>query len=647
MKKLLISITYILLITGKLTVYADETKREDYSNDYVDLYSDEMIYDNKAEKITALGNVRVFFDDLELYGDKVEYFKNKNSIIASGNINFKKGEYSLTSEKLEYNIEFSSGIVSDASIKSDPYYIYADKVIIKSKDEFFIPKGDVTTCDHQPPHYKFSGKKIKLQMHKKLSAYSMLMYIRGLPAFYYPYYSKKLGPRKMETDLDFGSSSRDGDFLKTKISYPLTENSRSYAGVDLMSKRGVGFKAGHSYRTSRGYSDVDLYFIREKDTGLDKGRLYAKGWQEITKHLAVRYRTEYTSDYTFNYNYDQGQNEYRKQDLYYQLGFEYTRARYMLSVSADRKEEWSEDSYELSRYVMPTVRLDLYPTYLPGRLRFRGNAQYKNEYLSGSEEWQPEISWAGKIDKTYRFNIGRIYSLSLSPGVGYEGVYRDSFKRYTSMFLGVNNGWFRKLFINGDYLQRKSVEDKDIVYNKINYRVSYIPSSRFSLSTESSYDFMDGVEKPVGNFFTRAKFYNNGTSLYVRNRYDYYASRPREWLYELNVKNHSITRVKYNYINPDRLELDQRFRMRLFPFLLSFGARFNLEQQDKFYKFSNFIERSASVTWNMHCWDSMFKFSKRGDETEFWIMFNVSAFPSPKAGLYKNSKYDDIRYIRQ
>jgi hypothetical protein len=49
----------------------------------------------------------------------------------------------------------------------------------------------------------------------------------------------------------------------------------------------------------------------------------------------------------------------------------------------------------------------------------------------------------------------------------------------------------------------------------------------------------------------------------------------------------------------------------------------------------------------MHCFDSEFRILKRGEETEMWVMFNISAFPEPKAGIYKNFLYDDIRYVRE
>ncbi len=650
-----VTLLFCILIFGFCFYLGIEAAHSgDKSTSTVNIYADEIVYDHSTETILANENVRVYYKDMELHADKIKYVRNKNIIIAEGNIEFKKEHYSLTSEKLIYNIKFSTGMVYNVSIKSPPMYVYADEVIIKGKDEFLIPSGDITTCSHKPPHYKFKGKKIYLKLNSRFSSYSTLLFIRGLPTFYYPYYTRSLGPKKLETDINIGSSSKNGNFIKTKLLYPFTKGSKSYAGVDLMTKRGVGFKTGHRYQTDKGRSCVDLYYIRDKDGNVDRGRLYAKGWQEIMENISVRYRTEYTSHYHFNYNYDQRVYEYKKKDLYYQLGFQYSKSRYLLDVYGDKKEVWDELDYSVENFILPGVKFQLLPLYTPGKMRFSGNIHYINKYYpveistTSKEEWQSSISWESKIDKTYRLNISRPYYIALSPGFGFDGVIRKSLRRYISMFLGMQHGLYRKIFVDGDYLWRRSIEPPyHIKKNIIKYEITYRPSSRFMISSNSSYDFMETVIEPVGDFLNKLKLDYSVYSLFIRNRYDYYKKISKEWLYELDINKISEIRVKYNYRYPDRLELGQRFTLRWHQFKICLGTGFYINKVKGFYRFTEFIEKSMSLNWNMHCWDSEFRIRNFGKETEFWVLFNISAFPQPKAGVYGNLRYDDFRYYRE
>lgn len=623
---------------------------------YVHIYADEMVYDNKTETVLANGSVKVYYGDMELYADNVEYIKREDFVNAWGNVNFRKEGYTLEAEEMYYNIKTSTGTAHNTTIKAPPMFVFADKVIIKSKGEFFVPSGDITTCSHEPPHYKFRGRKLKLKLKERFSARSAVLFIKGIPAFFYPYYSRKLGPRKLQIDMDIGTSSRDGNFIRSKVSYPFTRNARSYFGLDLMSKRGTGFKAGHGYSTDEGVSKVDIYYIREREpetgTLIDKGTLYAKGWQEIAKYLSVRYRTEYTSDYAFNYDYNQQVYEYKTKDLYYQLGLEYSRAKYLISVYGDKKEEWEVQDYRVIDLVAPGAKFMLFPVYIPGRIRFQGNTHYINKYYpateTSAEQWQSSISWETKIDKTYRLNVSRPYYVTLSPGFGFDGMLRKSLRRYISMFLSMQHGLYSRIFLDTDYVWKRSVEyPYRIMKNIMKYEVTYRQSSRFMVSSESSYDFREEINKPAGNFFTRLNMRYRSCGLYVRNRYNYYEKESLEWLYELDIRSFSQTRVKYSYLYPTRLEIGQRFNFRRGPYILSLGTRFYVDKNTGFYKFTEFIEKSLSLRWNMHCWESEFRFLRRGAETEFWVLFNISAFQEPKVGIYGNLLYNDYRYHRE
>jgi len=612
-----------------------------------EIFADRMSYDRNKNLITARGSVEVFYKDMRFTADLVEFDNVKSEIYGWGGVNFTKSGYSLKSSEIFYNINTSTGTVYNTSVKAPPMYVYAEEVQIRGNDEFFIPSGDITTCDHNPPHYMFRGKKIHLKLNSRFSALNTLMYVRGVPTFFYPYYTKNLGPEGLKLDFDAGKSSRDGYFLKSSVIYPFTRNSESYLGLDFMTERGVGFKGGHTYRTNKGFANVDGYYINEKNTGIKRGKLYLRGWQEIFKDISVRYRTEYTSDYDFNYNYSQAYYDFRQNNLYYQLGFEYSPSKYILSLYGNKMESWTEKGYEVSDLVVPGAELKLLPVKISKRYSFWGETGYENRYFPSEEKWASSFGWEGKIQGIHRLNFSGVYFLTLTPGFSYDGVWKEGFiiDDYVGLSAGLRQGFYGKLFVDNSYRWRRSAKYPfTIVENLLKTGIRYRPLRNIDLSMQTYFDFSENPVNSVREDIystVRYRFFHN--RIYLRNRYDYKAEKTREWLVELEISDYAQTRVKYSYLYPDRLDIQQKFMFHLRPFYLTLGARFYLDN----FNFDRFVEHSASLDWDMHCWNSRMQVLKRGDETQVWLLFNLTAFPRDKVGVYGNLKHRDLRYHRE
>ncbi|MFH1416289.1 MAG: hypothetical protein ABIH89_09435 [Elusimicrobiota bacterium] len=655
MKISMIKKVYLLIlfcVNAYLPVLAEDSSQSVINSTTakkVDIFADSISCDQKAERIKAAGNVRVVHENIELFSDEIEYIKSQELIYALGNVSFKRDNYSLNADTMIYHIDSSTGTVYNTVIEALPMRIYAKEVIIKSSNEFLVPFGDITTCEHKPPHYSFRGKNIYLKTGSRLSATNTALLVRKMPVFFYPYYTRRLGPRKLEISADIGSSSGAGDFINTRFSYPFTGNSRSYAGLDLMTIRGAGFKAGHSYRTDKGYSDIDLYYINDKADHVDRGRVYARGWQELGEYSSIRYRTEYASNYLFNYDYDRMDTDLNKKELYYQLGLEYSRAKYTASIYGNKKEEWTGQEYAISSYVLPGAEFRLYSIRIPGNALYSQSVSYMNDYNTSSDKWEQAVSWNSRVDKTYRFNMSRMYYISLTPGLGFDGTYRTSLRRYTSMFMAMQHGLYNRFFVRGNYTWRRAVEyPMMIINNLLTYEIEYRPFPNLSLISASSYDFTEDVNEPAGDFYTRLRLYRGRSSLYLTNRYDYYDRITEEWYCDVNIRDISTSRLRYNYLYPDRLELGQFFTIKRFPYDVSVDTRFYMNRsQAGNYRFDEFIEKSLTLRRNLHCWDMEFKILTRGAETAFWVLFNIAAFPESRTGLYGNLLHKDYRYIRE
>src|SRR5262249_58744071 len=56
------------------------------------LQADEMIYDNENNRVTARGNVEIYYGNYTLLADQVIYDRNVNTLAAHGNVRIKDPE---------------------------------------------------------------------------------------------------------------------------------------------------------------------------------------------------------------------------------------------------------------------------------------------------------------------------------------------------------------------------------------------------------------------------------------------------------------------------------------------------------------------------------------------------------------------------
>ncbi|MGM0441690.1 MAG: hypothetical protein ACQEQC_04635 [Elusimicrobiota bacterium] len=671
-RKIFLSATVIFLTVsaGVLSSQVDTSTEivKSTETSVVDIYAGTMRYDRKEDTVTARDSVKMEFGNLVLTCDEGTYRRKKNLVRAEGNIKFDTPNYHVEADSLEYHIAGSTGVIYNTTLTSKPLYIYADLIKIVSEDEFLIPRGGITTCDHQPPHYQFTGTDMRVKLDSSFSAYNAILRFGSVPAFYYPYYKQNLGPEKGGFDLDLGRSNSEGYYAKAKLSYPFSENSRTHIGLDLMTEKGIGFTGGHTYNTDRGTLDLDATYIRdifkekaieeELDMDIDDDEfiLNLRGWQEIYDNLSVRYRSDYTSSRDYNYLYRVfSEEEYHQQELFYRMGLEYSNSNYLASVYGTREEQWINEQYEITEIASPGAKLKLYPVRL-GSFNFSSEFNYKNRYVTDNRTMQPYFTWDNSLETSYRVDPAGFYYFSFSPGVGYDGYYKrnklndDYLKHQGKFFTGFNQGFFKKLFLNTDYSFKKNIQPPyDITENTVRGRIMLRPYSFLRLSSQSRYNFKS---QSPGNSLNELNLNISPIDFNIRNRFDYERSKNLEWLFDVNYKNTLGTRVKYIHSYSKRLEVENSLRFAAGSFNIFGGITYDLEKMSngKFYKFSEFTEKQLTLNWDMHCWESEYKVIKRGKDIQFWILFNIEAFPDDKAGLFgKVDKEDetDVRFHRE
>ncbi len=633
-----------------------ETFEEEWD---VQITADEIEYAREDEIINARGNVIIIYRDMVMTADRMSYSRDKAMVEAYGNIFFERDFFFVWSSSMIYNIETSTGRVFAArvvskeilgeenEISTPPLIIEDESLELRGDDEFFIPRGKITTCDDDTPHYYFKGSSIYVKLEDRFSLRNALFVIRGVPVFYYPYYWRNLGEQKLIWHLDIGSSKIKGTFVRAGASYPFTENSRTGLGLEIMQRGGPGIYASHKYTTESGRTDFDVYYLAE--THSRQGRVQAAGRQNLDDRLTLRYRGRYSSVRMIEQDYFR-EERYGVDSLYWLGGLDYAGAGYALSAYFDREDRWGLDreSYRLYRQTLPGFSGRIYPFNAGRRIIVQGSANYRRSYDRITDAHYSYVNWDSNLRRNFRLNMGRGTYASFSPGAGYDGSYaREETKHYGSVFT--ENRFVYRGFITFDTNYRYRAEMgyyDDPGTSLLGWRLTLRPWRPFRMTTRSSYDFI-ADKKPVGDFISEAEYIRGLMSIYLRNRYDYYDRYTKQWIGELSLGGFSRTTVRYDRpdhaADPKVLDVDQQLRFNMGPFDLIPALRFKTKD---YYNFDEFTEQRLDILWDMHCWESRIRFRQRGDESEVWLLFNIKVFGENRIGLYGNFAPDimDLRY---
>lgn len=158
------------------------------------LQGDELIYDSKGDRVTARGNVEIFYNDYVLTADKVVYDQAANTLTASGNVILRDPSGAVTrSERITLTDDFRDGFVQSLSVVAkDESRITARRAIRRDGNVTEFVDGKFTPCKHDPanpPLWCVSAKRvIHDQKAATITYLDGAFEVLGVPIAYMPFF---------------------------------------------------------------------------------------------------------------------------------------------------------------------------------------------------------------------------------------------------------------------------------------------------------------------------------------------------------------------------------------------------------------------------------------------------------------------------
>jgi LPS-assembly protein len=158
------------------------------------LQGDELIYDTKGNRITARGNIEIYYNNYILTADEVTYDQNANTVTAAGNVTLKEPNGLITrGERITLTDDFRDGFVQSLSVVSkDDTRIAAERAIRRDGNITEFQNGKFTPCRNDPgmpPLWCISAARVIHDQAQATITYRDAQFeLFGVPIVYLPYF---------------------------------------------------------------------------------------------------------------------------------------------------------------------------------------------------------------------------------------------------------------------------------------------------------------------------------------------------------------------------------------------------------------------------------------------------------------------------
>lgn len=107
----------------------------------------------------AEGDVEVLYGDTRILCDKLTLFTDTNDAYLEGRVRIEEGTSLFRSEMAHYNLDTKKGRYIHGTMSEPPWHEYGRWSEQLAEGVYRVTPGYITSCDHEPPHFKFAGKR--------------------------------------------------------------------------------------------------------------------------------------------------------------------------------------------------------------------------------------------------------------------------------------------------------------------------------------------------------------------------------------------------------------------------------------------------------------------------------------------------------
>ena len=633
MKKTLLLIIFIF---SPLLAYAYD----------IDISADQLEYDQGADSADAQGHVRIMWEGKTLDADEVSFNFSQQSMTAHGNIVLEEDGNIIFADSVTYYYDAEKGELKKSKIASNAVFIQSENLERLDKENYLGSRTKISNCDLDEPHTSFRASSAKLRPGKRITLYNVVVFIGHLPVFYFPVLTRNLdrGREIFEVTVEPGYDKTAGFFVKTMLSYNLTENLKHSFFLDYIGDYGNGYGTLLSYLTDKTNATVYAYNIEDKIMGMRRWAIKPMIQSRLNRFWILRSQGEFMSDPDFNniYNRSSWDRLSVRPHNYASLTRAGGSSTLLIVVEEYKSYNFTEQKYELYSQNLPQISYTHYPRMLFGNIANNFNIRYGHpgsKYSAQEFFFKNTISFEDVLSRS--FNLTRIFTLTPSAGIAGTWTDKDNFaQQYYTTYINYIGGLNARLRVanwmdwNFFYLRRTISErntfnvdmnrnDYGIITESLGYANHLYLGSNALIRNTVSYDLRK-FKTPFYNRWSSLESeltYTPTTSLtfYVRHLQEIYPETKMQGLQSeiyIGDKERAFLRLGAFFQEPRKKELDNIFGFGLWltpKWRLDCLIRTNWKVEGNEIEI---IDREIRLYRDMHCYNVGITWRGRKDINE-------------------------------
>lgn len=400
-------------------------------------------YDYQTGLGIGTNGVMVRYADTILTADRVTVNRATEEATAEGKVRIRHGGQTWVGEMIRYN--FRTRQMEAELFRTGKTPVFAaghglhGEETVQARTQltnrlYAATNSFVTTDDVAEPAVKVRARYIKIIPGDKIVAHHAVLYVEGVPVFYFPYYARNLGPRSNNFHFLPGYRSSFGPFLMSSYNFFLGESLDGNVHVDYRQRQGFGQGPNLNYHLGRwGDGSLKYYYLYDWDpTAADGNSTIPHNRQRVdfsylaepATNLTVRSRVRWQSDtnmvrefFEWEYFDNPQPNTYVELNKFWQN----------FSVSAYAEPRLNDFLDTVER--LPEVRIvgqrqQLWGT--PVYYESDSAAGYYNHRFPETNSLLPEMDYeAGRVDSYQQLLLPHTFFgwLNLTPRVGGRYTY--------------------------------------------------------------------------------------------------------------------------------------------------------------------------------------------------------------------------------
>jgi len=282
------------------------------------IQADDLVYDNKNNRVLARGNVEIYYNDHTLLADNVIYDRGANKLIADGNVRIKEPDGALVkAQRIVLTEDFKQGFIRSLQVvTTDETRIGATQAIRKDGNVTEFKNGVFTPCKvckenpQKAPLWRIKAKRVIHDKEAKTISYQDATFdLFGTSIAYFPYFQHPdpTVKRKSGFLVPRPTYSKDlGAGVEVPYFFNLAPNYDFTFSPNFLSKKGVLVKGTWRHRLKNGSYKINMAGIYESETERDstssdrfRGSIVSDGLFNIASDWDFGWDVTYESDDTF------------------------------------------------------------------------------------------------------------------------------------------------------------------------------------------------------------------------------------------------------------------------------------------------------------------------------------------------------------